>query len=494
MQKKNRFSILLEQTMLTADLKNYTLAQELRYDVSYISKWTSGKMLPSSKVADKVFHCITKCVMESLTEQSRLNFYLEYQVETDSELERLLYNNFKTTYNYVVNLKKSTGSEIAPDTFHYPDMSVTQFIQRMHPPVLKRFDSYDIIAALDIFSFIPDYQRMLTHLDGVTLPVTHFFPNAHFSTVVNIDIGEKNYYNMVLLFVNMLTNLSHIDFKLYGNPQAYGRLVFTAKDLYCVAGMTFDSEHCLSVTTSEDTAICNSFYDKLKFLCNRESLLFYPTTIYDLIRNYNYRHTLISTNLKWFIGNITEHIVPDSIFLEAMQKLLLKDNPNYTVEYLEEVHMTHRITMTSLAKSSLQVILKESALSDFTMSGKLDFYNHPITLSPAERLECMRFLRSCILDNENLEIRILRKDFASDFPYFASPCMFLSGEFSYLRLDNKAFKNNLSALNGHGIHDIFYHFYDIVWNHESDIVCSDKDGIIELIDHHTESLILLCDI
>ena len=49
MAEKNRFSKLLKHLMSVADVKNYTLAQELQYDVSYISKWTSGQMIPSEK-------------------------------------------------------------------------------------------------------------------------------------------------------------------------------------------------------------------------------------------------------------------------------------------------------------------------------------------------------------------------------------------------------------------------------------------------------------
>ena len=60
MEKKNRFSKLLEQLMMKADLKNYTLAQELQYDVSYISKWVSGRMLPAEKRSEKVLHVISK--------------------------------------------------------------------------------------------------------------------------------------------------------------------------------------------------------------------------------------------------------------------------------------------------------------------------------------------------------------------------------------------------------------------------------------------------
>ena len=49
MEDKNRFSILLEHLLEVAEVKNYTLAKRLQYDVSYISKWVSGRMLPAKK-------------------------------------------------------------------------------------------------------------------------------------------------------------------------------------------------------------------------------------------------------------------------------------------------------------------------------------------------------------------------------------------------------------------------------------------------------------
>lgn len=36
MEDKNRFSILLEHLLEVAEVKNYTLAKRLQYDVSYI--------------------------------------------------------------------------------------------------------------------------------------------------------------------------------------------------------------------------------------------------------------------------------------------------------------------------------------------------------------------------------------------------------------------------------------------------------------------------
>lgn len=47
--EKNRFSQLLEQLMNLGEIKNAALAKALQYDVSYISKWVSGRMLPAEK-------------------------------------------------------------------------------------------------------------------------------------------------------------------------------------------------------------------------------------------------------------------------------------------------------------------------------------------------------------------------------------------------------------------------------------------------------------
>lgn len=54
MKGKNRFSKLLSYLMEVSELKNYTLANHLQYDVSYISKWINGQMLPGSKTEKTV--------------------------------------------------------------------------------------------------------------------------------------------------------------------------------------------------------------------------------------------------------------------------------------------------------------------------------------------------------------------------------------------------------------------------------------------------------
>lgn len=55
MKEKNRFSVLLEHLTSMANLKNYVLAKAVQYDESYISKWISGKSLPTEKKSRNYF-------------------------------------------------------------------------------------------------------------------------------------------------------------------------------------------------------------------------------------------------------------------------------------------------------------------------------------------------------------------------------------------------------------------------------------------------------
>ena len=66
MKGKNRFSKLLSYLMDVAELKNYTLANELQYDVSYISKWVNGQMLPGAKTEKTVLQGIRLDTIEEV--------------------------------------------------------------------------------------------------------------------------------------------------------------------------------------------------------------------------------------------------------------------------------------------------------------------------------------------------------------------------------------------------------------------------------------------
>ena len=62
---KNRFSNLLRHLMTVTKIKNYTLAKQVQYDESYISKWISGSLLPVEKNSEKIMRDISRCEVQN---------------------------------------------------------------------------------------------------------------------------------------------------------------------------------------------------------------------------------------------------------------------------------------------------------------------------------------------------------------------------------------------------------------------------------------------
>ena len=116
MEDKNRFSILLEHLLEVAEVKNYTLAKRLQYDVSYISKWVSGRMLPAKKTEKRVMEGISACVVDEATDDGRNLLLREYSVSIPSDLKAAIYDNLIAEYDYLQEELDSGEARIGPYT------------------------------------------------------------------------------------------------------------------------------------------------------------------------------------------------------------------------------------------------------------------------------------------------------------------------------------------------------------------------------------------
>lgn len=121
--EKNRFSELLEQLINMSGVKSIGLAKALQYDASYISKWVSGRMLPTEKTKKKILTGLSHEIVNQSTQDGLENLYKNYQVDFPEELENVIYDNLEIEYDYVIDLQNTCGSMIAPDVNFFASLS-----------------------------------------------------------------------------------------------------------------------------------------------------------------------------------------------------------------------------------------------------------------------------------------------------------------------------------------------------------------------------------
>lgn len=478
-KQKNRFSNLLEHLMGVAELKNSILAGELQYDVSYISKWLGGQ-LPSAKTEKNVMQGISRCVVRKGSAAGRETLLNDYQVTSLDDLEGAIYDHLMAEYSYVRNTQKDTENAIAPKTLYFPKLDMRQYIFRMNHPVLRRVKSLDIMALMDLMAMDREFRLQIAHIESGSTSQQWQYPDVHFSMIIDLDTIQKDYVYDVVFLLNMLTDMTRIDFRLYGARNAYGRCIFTVKDEFSISAMLTQSQECMSVVVSEDAENANTIYGSIRALCSRERMLVRKITMTEMLRGNDYARSLISPNQRLLFGHLNEHFITNALLESITTGLAADYEPVINISQLQWLHALSKRRFEELP---VQIMFYESALSEFAVMGELDFYNIKVKLTPVQRLDYICNLRDLLQHNENLSVKLIYGRLFSDFQYNANQCVFLTDGISYLSLDGNGARDSLYIINNRQMHDAFRCFYDEVWQNCREVVISDRAMVLSYIDH-----------
>lgn len=479
MAEKNRFSRLLKYLMSVAEVKNYTLAQELQYDVSYISKWTSGQMIPAEKYEKKILKGISECVVNGCSKEVTGKLMQEYQVDNSEDLKLAVLDNLEAEYFYVRELQNNTGVDVAPKIFFYPEMKLAQYITKMHHPVLRRVNALDVVGVLDIFSMEREYQLQISEEKNRHVPRGKQYQNVHYSMLVDIQAEKLDYKYDIIFLMNLLEKNSCIDFQLYGGVEAAGRAIFVVNDDYAISGMLVRKDHCMSVVITEEREYCNTMYCNLKELCNSDRLLFRKTSMQDMLVKHEYVHALLALKQQWIIGHLTEHFLPDDLFEEIVEML---DDGEDNVRNKEQLRNIHRMSKNIIEESRIRILVYRTAFYNLVVDNELDFFNCKVCLSLEQIVRYLKHFGELCRNHPKLEIKMISGRMISDIEYSTRHCVFLNDIIAYLRFRGDF--NNMFIINRMDMREAFGKMFEEFWKTENDyVLIEDKETIIANIEH-----------
>ncbi len=475
----NRFSILLEGLMEIADLKNVTLAQELQYDVSYISKWINGRTLPSEKGLEKILHGISKCIVDSLQKENLAQLYKKYNVFCEEHLEMAIYENLLIEYNYVKELKVDTGLEVTPQIAYFPELTLLQFVTKMRHPVLRNVQSLDVVTMMDLFAMEKNCQAAVLELQQAGGDsMNYFFPGVHFSMLLDTSIDRGNVLRNVELLLNMINNFSTVNFDLYESKQAIGKAIFAVESGFTISGMMTDSNHCIAVTTSENAEISSTMYHKLKSFCTHNNQLLEHATMRDFLQNNNYMKAILAEWRQWFISFMTEHFLTDELFEEILMGLPEKDLSDEIIAMLRK---NHSLLRNILEGTQSEIVIYDSALQNLMVSGELCFYHSKVILNTDQRIRYLAGLLELLDRNPNFKLRIINYETVPKFQLFSTPNIFCTESITYVHLINCHEGDRLEILRKYSISRMFHEAFSLIWNYLGEASVNETRRYIEQI-------------
>lgn len=454
---KNGFAAKLQELLRQSNVKHATLAGAVQYDLSYISKWLSGKMLPSEKNIDEVIEKIADCLMQGNREALAESCGCDAAALRGRLLDELhrAYEDGRP--------KKIEEHFQAVQPIH----EVVEDIDR------KVWNSKKVLAVVDLFSMPHENRLALAGIRNgrfVSKP-----SDMEYSMVICADSTDCVYDAIFL--IHMLTSMSDLKFKLYNTKKAYGKILYCMDDQTVSAFVFPEQKSCIAVNELINR---KEIGQSLGALIDQENLIFRKTTVAEMIRGRDYIQTMISSNIRWILGHATELLLPQDVFSELMAA-----DDRDTSEYSRIYGLSQKVA----GAASSRIMVYESAIAHLAVDGIIDFYNRPVALTPGQVVRCLNYYKDLV--KRGSQIRIIDGGFSDDFRYITNPCMFLSDSICYVRLENNRYEDNILVLKDKSVKEIFERFFSAVWTGRRDVVTEDGAQIIRKIDRYIESAEIL---
>lgn len=484
------FGKCLQNLIQKAGLKNLTIAQAVQYDVSYISKWLSGKMLPAQKNVIDVSQAIADTVAESCFDDQDLikRQWQDYGIKDRSDI-KLLSNKIADQLLTAFDSDKAVEEdekkqEKSNNHCLIPALKLAE--------MLKTNPGDDMLLFADIYSLSHELRLLLIGIENGIFTNTAEKESVKMSAVFNISPALDSLDNIydAIFTVHMLTGMSGIDFELYNSEAVRDKLIYVSDEKYTLSAMHLPGcDDFLNVSESSADEDNTSLRDLLGSYKRNDNLVFIKTTIKEMIEHRQYASSMISTNVRWLLGHIMELLLPDDIFDQVVDTLgtdgLERVFPKgFTVAEIKRLHLLSRAV--ALAPDT-KIMLYESALSNLLSLGELDFFNHKVILTMQQRVRCLEYLKELLEDSKTGAFAIIEGGFSNDFKYVTNPCLFMSDSVCYVRLENMRYKDNILILNERRVHELFEKFYSAIWTERPDVVIADREKVLHKIEHYIKT-------
>ena len=485
--KNITFGRLLEKLLDLSNQKKSALAKVLGYDVSYISKWISGKNVPTQKSISDVCKITSKFIVDSLNlsrmQELKEYFEIDEKLENNSILAQYLEQSLKEAYMYtaeksVPNLYKKTHSEDSYNSMtHVNPRLRKQYLAKDANLFMNKSDKVDLIISADLYKLNSSDKMAIADMkkDLMSLNESH---NIRVRFLIGFDRPDSDIVFNTMIIINMITTYPEINFELFNCEVDSNAVISVIKDRIFHAAIYTKDRRCLFTNMSKDKDTVEEMYYSLEdILKNQAKPIIEVKSALDIIRKRIYLQYIMGQDLRWLIGHMNELFMPYDLFEEVSESIFKDDK-----EVLEELKKINMLLQNVIYKSELKVLIYGLDIRKYISVGELNFFNIPVRLTFEQRERHINYIKNIIEEYDNVEIKLIDGDFVEEFKDTQNPSIYLSKTLKIMSIDPRENHNNYAIIKDSEFKNICDEFFEVLWNKDSEIVTSDKIDILQRIE------------
>lgn len=486
----NTFGRLLDQLLYIANQKKGALAKELGYDTSYISKWITGKNIPTPKNVNKVCKLISSFIVNTLdttSYQDMINYFGIKDDECDKDiLKKYLFRELKeaylnTPYKGVQKIPKDTKLEMKYNSIANINTKLRKlYLQNELETYLNKCEELDIIISLDLFNAnneerisISDMKKGLAEMSSNN----NMNNNVRVRLLTGLEGDSKDIIMDTVILLNMVATHPKLDLEIYNCDITSDSHFFIIKDKILNTSIFNKKGKCIFSTMSKEKEIIDELYYSIEdYLKSQGKVIFEKNEAVSIIKNNIYTQYILGNDLRWLIGSMNELFMPEDLFIEVGKEVFGEDK-----EILEELRKINIFLNNKTYKSKLKVLIYESELRRYISSGELNFFNMPVKLSFKQREKHIEYMEKLLRENENIDIKVIDGDFIEGYKEDLNPSLYLSKNIKLTTIHPTDDIRQYAVIIDNQFKTVCDKTFDKMWNDRDNITLNDKDRIIENI-------------
>lgn len=408
------YGTLLRQFIDFTGSKLYAVADEVGYDVSYVSKWCNKDLLPAPKTASVVNKALVRYFSTSIRQDKReSDFFAAFPTDV---------SGLTVEQHLCTLLSKAYESSVRPKT--PASSSKLDLLTQRHEILrcLRNLATQRLTTGGEVFCTI-DLLTLLESRDFSVLDQLTAEGELHFHTALNMERFQRDPQRNLRVLYDFLNRYPTLFVTLYDGTGLEREGILAAQGggaLMASLNKRNELDALLVLEVGPNaTYLCETAKIRLKEC----PLLLAPAQSEDMNRD-GYRTDFYSRDqYQFFCPYGFEFLLPECA-CESLLKATPQDPPNNS---LSKIIRRLFITWEEVfQKSHIDFYLLKSSVLRYLESGELLFADIPYQMSPSERLEHINHVKEQVQNNPGIRFIVLDDDslpadFCANFSVYMNP-------------------------------------------------------------------------
>ena len=374
------YGTLLKKLINFSGSKLSTVAEEVGYDVSYISKWCNKAKLPAAKMAPNINRTLANHFSrEILKHDDLMAFSKMFAVDaTADSLNTIIYNLLKDSYkdssHDAINEQNQDSVyqtrvlSLANDVYEFFNHELFETIASYGEPV-------EILCTLDVCRFIlknvEDSSSHISHDHDVSVKIG--------LNMKNFQSNSKEYLKQLYYFINAHEEIS---FDFYDDSLMNSLNTIIIKDHMAILCALDQYSRIQTATIITDPEKVNQIYIRTLPAFRSTSLLLHATDSEEFYQH-GYRTDFYARdNYQIMLTRGFEYLLPVECWDNITQTARERDHDEFMAQLVGQLQITWD---EIFEKNTLDFYVLKSSLLKYMEDGEIIFADIVYNMTPEER-------------------------------------------------------------------------------------------------------------